>query len=87
MMDLTSTTVKTNDQHVDVTEEDGSKIQLTMKAWLKERNPFEFVDANLHSLSSGLISVAGKDQVNCDNAEQLGGNIHQQLDGSSYMQI
>ena len=44
---------------------------------------FEFIDANLHSLSSGLISVAGKDQVNCDNEEQLGLTIHQQLDGSS----
>ena len=56
---------------------------MSLKAWLKERNPFEFVDANLHSLYSGLISVAGKDQVNCDNAEQLGATIHQQLDGSS----
>ena len=86
MMDLTSMTVKTNDQHVDVTEARRKQDSIdyeSLKAWLKERNPFEFADANLHSLSSGLISVAGKDQVNCDNAEQLGATIHQQLDGSS----
>ena len=65
-------TVKTYDQHVDVTEARRKQDSIdyeSLKAWLKERNPFEFVDANLHSLSSGLISVAGKDQVNCDNAE------------------
>ena len=50
---------------------------------MKERNPFEFIDANLHLLSSCLISAAGKDQVNCDNAKQLGTVTHQQLDGTS----
>ena len=50
---------------------------------LKERNLFEFIDTNLHYFSSGLKSVAGKDQVNCDNAEQLGAVIHQQFDGTT----
>ena len=50
---------------------------------MKERNPFESIDANRHPLPSGVISVAGKDQVSCDNAEQLGTVIHQQFDGIS----
>ena len=30
------------------------------------------------------MSVAGKDQVNCDNAEQLGTVIHQKLGRTSF---
>ena len=30
------------------------------------------------------MSVAGKDQVNCDNAEQLGAVIHQKLERTSF---
>ena len=86
MMDLTNMTVKKNDQHIDVTEtrrkQDSVDNQI-FKTWLKERNPFEFTDFNLHSLSSGLVSVAGKHKVNCDNAEQLGLTIHEKLNGSS----
>ena len=85
-MDLTNMTVKTNDQHIDVPEtrrkQDSVDNQI-FKTWLKEINPFEITDSNLHSLSSSLVSVAGKNKVNCDNVEQLGLTIHQQLNGSS----
>ena len=86
-MDLTNMTLKTNDQHIDVTET-RRKPELAdspiFKTWLKERNPFELTDSNLHSLSSSLVSVAGKNKVNCDNVEQLGLTIHQQLNGSRF---
>ena len=38
-----------------------------------------FHDTNLHSLSSGLVSIEEKYQVNFDNAEQLVAVIHQQI--------
>ena len=31
------------------------------KDWLTARNPFTFEDSNLHSLSTGFISIAGED--------------------------
>ena len=44
--------------------------QLTPKTWFKvrskERNLFAFIDANLDSLESVLVSVARKNQFNCD---------------------
>ena len=43
-----------------------------------------FYDANLHSLSSGLVSIAEKYQVNCDNVEQLVVEIHQQIKETSF---
>ena len=86
MMELTSMVVNTYNQLVDITEprqKQDSTDYDNFKIQLKEINPFEFIDANLHSLSSGLVSLAEKYQVNCDDAEQLGAEIHQQLEETS----
>ncbi|XP_066911989.1 uncharacterized protein [Clytia hemisphaerica] len=47
--------------------------------WIEVRNSFNTVDNNLHSLSTGCISVIGKDKVNCDDAESVGAKIQGQL--------
>ena len=86
MMELMEIVAKTDNQLVDVTEpkrKQESTDYENFKTQLKEINPFEFYDANLHLLSSGLVSIAEKYQVNCDNAEQLGAEIHQQLEETS----
>ena len=81
---------KTSNQYIDVTKPRWKQDSIdyeNLKAWLKERNPFKFIDVDLYSFLSGLISVAGKDQVNCDNAEQLGKVIDQKLDGRSLVNV
>ena len=45
---------------------------LKFTAWLQERNPFGFEEENLHSLSTGIISITSKDSINCEDAEELG---------------
>ena len=85
-MELTGLTVKTSEQHVDVSEarrkrdwEDFNKF----RDCLAERNPFTFTNSNLHSLHAGWTSISGKDHVNCDDAEELGASIHKMLDDNS----
>ena len=48
------------------------------------RNPFLIPDENIHSLSSGMMSIKGKDDVNCERAEDLGNDIQAALDNISY---
>ena len=36
---------------------------------LEVQNPFNIEDAHLHSLSTGVVSVAGKDPADCEIAE------------------
>ena len=50
---------------------------------LVTRNPFNFPDEHLHSLSSGFISDSNKDGINCDKAEDLGAAIPKSFDGES----
>ena len=74
--------IKTDNQLVDVSEPKQTQDPTDYKNFktkLKEINPFVFHDTNLHSLSSGLVSIAEKYQVNFDNAEQLVAEIHQQI--------
>ena len=35
--------------------------------WLEVRNPFNNEDGHLHSLSSGVVSIADKDPIDCEN--------------------
>ena len=86
MMELTGLIVKSSEQHIDVTEarrrrdvEDYDKF----RSWLEKRNPFLYTDSNLHSLSTGLTSMSGKDTVNCDESEKLGTAIHKRLNGNT----
>ena len=52
--------------------------------WIEVRNPFNMVDNNLHSLSTGCISVKGKDRVNGEEAESIGESIQKKLDGTLF---
>ena len=45
-------------------------------------NPFGFEDENLHSLSTGIISITSKD-VNCEDAKELGLKIQKEFDNVS----
>ena len=47
--------------------------------WFETRNPFTYEDTNLHYLSTGAVSIIGKDMVNCENAETVGLSIQQSL--------
>ena len=48
--------------------------------WLKERNPFKVQSINLHSLSTGLVSITGHDNVSCERAQVIGLKIQQSFD-------
>ena len=79
MMELTSLTVKASKQHIDVSEarrKRDVKDFIKFREWLAERNPLTFTNGNLHSFHAGWTSIAGRDYVNCDEAEELGASIH-----------
>ena len=57
------------------------------KDWLTARSPFTFEDSNLHSLSTGFISIAGEDEINSDNSERIGANIRAGMDGKSFTEV
>ena len=86
MTTLTNMKMKTSEQHVDLSssrrkrdKEDGLKFT----TWLEESNPFTYEDKHLHSLSTGIVSIEGKDNVNCERAEGLGLIIQKELDNTS----
>ena len=75
MTDLTNTKHETSYRHVELRE--SRKIRdfndLTkLLRWLLMHNPFSPSDPNLCCLHSGLSSIAGNDQVNCENVEEIG---------------
>ena len=47
--------------------------------WFEIRNPFSMKDGNLYSLSSGVVPVHGKDQVNCDGTGSIGTRVQESL--------
>ena len=44
-------------------------------------------DGNLYSLSKGLVSVYGKDPVNCDQAEIIGARVQESYDYLKFTEI
>ena len=52
--------------------------------WIEVRNPFNMVDNNLHSLSTGCVSIKGNDRVNCDDAECIGASVQKKLDDTLF---
>ena len=42
---------------------------------------------NIYSLSTGLVSVSGKDPVNCDQAEIIGALVQKSFDDSKFTEI
>ena len=57
------------------------------KDWVTAKNPFTFEDSNLHLLSAGFISIAGKDEINCDDSGRIGANIQAGMDGKSFTEV
>ena len=85
---LAGSTIKTTEQHVNLEhsrfirdQEDWKRF----KTWLLMRNPFEYNDTNLYSLASGFESISGKDEVNCEDAEELDSRIHNTMDGKTVL--
>ena len=86
MTNLTGIVTKSSEQHTDLRasrRKQDKEHGLKFTAWLQERNPFGFEDENLHSLSTGIISMTSKDSVNCEDAEELGLKIQKELDNVS----
>ena len=74
LMDLTGTQNHCED-HVELGKARIKTDYRDFKAfysWLNSRNPFLVEDKNLHSLSTGLVSVFGQDDVSCERAEEIG---------------
>ena len=87
---LGGSSTKNSEQHIDLgpsrLKQDHADWQ-TFRNWLKARNPFTFEDANLHSLSTGFISISGEDEINCDEAERIGTDIQATMDGKSITEV
>ena len=49
-------------------------------AWLAGRNPFLVESQHLHSISTGVVSQQGNDEINCERAEEIGKSIQQSFD-------
>ena len=83
MTEATGVAVKSSEQHVEMgitrRSRDHRDCQKFLE-WLQQRNPFLYEDNCLHSLSLGMISDEC-DAVNCDQAEEVGQAIQDQLDG------
>jgi len=54
--------------------------------WFESRNPFNHPNSSLCSLSSGLSADVG-DGVNCDETEEIGCGIQQQMTGKAFTDI
>ena len=86
MTNLTGIVTKSSEQHTDLRasrRKQNKEHGLKFTAWLQERNPSGFEDENLHSLSTGIISITSKDSINCEDAEELGLKIQKELDNLS----
>lgn len=83
MTTLSGVKVATSEQHVEFGKKRRTKDFndcTKFHKWFECRNPFTFEDADLHSLSTGLVSTIGNDQVNAEDSEEIGGFIQQSLD-------
>ena len=50
--------------------------------WFELRNPFSMKDGSLYSLQTGVVSVYGKEPVNCDQAEIMCPRVQASFDDS-----
>ena len=86
LMDLTDNAAKT--QHHVETRDSRKQVDFEHTTdfynWLDARNPFLISSQNLHSLSSGIVSISSQDDVNCEQVEQIGERIQKSFDNKSY---
>ena len=87
---LAGSFVKRSKQHIDLGPSRLTQDHTNWKRfkdWLTARNPFTFEDSNLHLLSTRFISIAGEDEINCDNSRRIGANIQAGMDGKSFTEV
>lgn len=51
---------------------------------LSTRNPFSVISPHLHNIFTGVVSITGKDQVNCEKVEEIGAAIQENFDERCY---
>ena len=84
---LVGPSVKRSEQHIDLGPSRLTQDHTDSKRFkdcLTTRNLFKFEDSNLHSLSTGFISIAEEDGTNWDSSERIGGNIQAGMGGKSF---
>ena len=87
---LAGSSVKRSEQHSDLVPSRLTQDHTDWKRfkdWLTARNPFTFEDSNLHSLSTGFISIAGEDEISCDDSERIGANTQAGMNGKRFTQV
>jgi len=84
---VTGVAAKSSEQHEEIgksrTKRDYQDCR-KLYDWLTTRNPFRVPDKNLHSLSTGIVSIKNKDKVNAEEAEKVGQQIQNGLDNCFY---
>lgn len=89
MTQLTGATHKSSEQHHELgasrTRQDYNDCHKFLD-WLSVRNPFVIPGDDLHALSSGLISIVGKDEINCEKSESVGKVIQNGLDNTPFIE-
>jgi len=90
MNQFSNSTIITSEQHVDLGP---SRMKRDLSDWTKfhdwlsNRNPFAYNDQNLHSLSSGFISILGEDEVNCERAEEIGSKAQEMMNNLKFTDV
>ena len=87
---LAGSSVKRSEQHIDLGPSRLTQDNTDWKRFkdrLTTKNPFTFEYSNLHLLSTGSISIAGEDEINCDDSERISANIQAGMDGKSFTEV
>lgn len=85
MHDVTKTSRESSEQHVELGSSRSSRDFEDLKKvyhWLEASNPFDVNDQRLRSLSTGLAAKQ-PDNINCDQAEEVGEEIQRIMDNQS----
>ena len=78
MLQLTGTAAKSSEQHEEIGKSRTKQNYRDCRkflAWLTWRNPF---------LIPGMVSIRGKNDVNCERAEYVGKSLQTALDNTAY---
>ena len=90
MTEVTGASYKSSEQHNEMgksrTKQDSEDCRKLLY-WLSERNPFLVPGDDLRSLSSGLVSVKGKDKVNCEDSEIEGERMQNAIDNELFNEV
>ena len=90
MSEITDSKHKTSEQHIELgasrVSRDNSDLNKVI-SWLKNCNPSFPVDPNLRCLHTGMSSIKVHDIINCDNAEDVGRRIHEQIDEKNFNEV